>query len=1020
MRRIVTGLLILAACVACSFSEMVPVDEVPGRGLVMADFSALIQGGYETEGVRSVLPEKTIEDKITQVTLASYDERGRLTDACHYSGGFSAMKLHIQSEGQNTIYALVNMGDMTARMPAKETGLTDLTYSLESFEDVEAAGIPMSGMLAGVTVDNRLRNIPVERLFAKVCIRILHTSLGNASVSNPYAYNLKNVSLFIRQANGCLSPFSNRGSRALMTSDLLDVSDFCQDMNSRDDYEGSLPSSALGPGPGYFQDTTFVFYVPENVQGDLLRGNTDPLAKVESGIKDVNGRDYSGLCTYVEFNAKRENTGQGYYGSVKYRFYLGEDDVADFSVAGNSRYDLTLDLTENGFHIESWKVTRGDDWTDTRVLSFMNAPYVVYRGGRCAVNVRYHRSRPDNGSEARPDDWVYVFDDSRMRAAGLSYVFDKDVSGGKDFCFSFTAAADAEVGAVFPLKVMTKDGSMVDEATISIADAGALVPVWDHPPFYVSQYGTIKVEGAAADKLPLQAVASEDGIFRLERINDVEFKVVSLSVGTADINISNADGSQSLTVPLSVKPPVLEVPDMKLLLNPDGAFSSIAYRYLDDFGAELQNVDHDVYMSALLPELAEETFFSLDPYEDRASLYINKLTDGDAKLSLRGEYSLHLQAGGCPEVVPREVTVAVTDPFAGIGKHDYGRLDDYSLFAMKGVPERLKACFKNEISADQELLFSAPVPDCDQTLVSAFLKPSWGDRFTYSNEVYGLSYVGPSASSGATLRLTRNALTSSTRHGAGRHDVMLSVMNRHSHETVDSSCGEIDVYVHAALGARADFSSQRCDYRQGAYAKTFAEVYNSIAGVDVYNPSSSDMVHFMDVKLEWMVDVSGARVFNDLSTSASSEALGLVTPGRADGERDQRVRMLYSVCRSADDRLGVGGETTGPRAGIGRTLYRALLLQTYDFALSDSDLQRWFLGYNPESGYSSQDYSPSYLLHDMRSDTDSERNVLNSRKPFHYSPPSFGTYVDSEGKGYYVIHFLEEIAPETGGWINLL
>ena len=103
----------------------------------------------------------------------------------------------------------------------------------------------------------------------------------------------------------------------------------------------------------------------------------------------IGGKDYSRLCTYVELNARRENTGQGYSGDVMYRFYLGDDDVSDFSVTGNCMYDIILDLTEEGLHLDSWKVTRGDDWQDTRVLSFLNDPYVVYRGGTC--NVGYKR-----------------------------------------------------------------------------------------------------------------------------------------------------------------------------------------------------------------------------------------------------------------------------------------------------------------------------------------------------------------------------------------------------------------------------------------------------------------------------------------------------------------------------------------------------------------------------------------------------------------------------------------------------
>jgi hypothetical protein len=56
----------------------------------------------------------------------------------------------------------------------------------------------------------------------------------------------------------------------------------------------------------------------------------------------------------------------------------------------------------------------------------------------------------------------------------------------------------------------------------------------------------------------------------------------------------------------------------------------------------------------------------------------------------------------------------------------------------------------------------------------------------------------------------------------------------------------------------------------------------------------------------------------------------------------------------------------------------------------------------------------------MNLGTDMQNNMIFSRSPYYFSPSSCGEYVDKQGRGYHVIHFLEEISPETCGWINLL
>jgi hypothetical protein len=40
--------------------------------------------------------------------------------------------------------------------------------------------------------------------------------------------------------------------------------------------------------------------------------------------------------------------------------------------------------------------------------------------------------------------------------------------------------------------------------------------------------------------------------------------------------------------------------------------------------------------------------------------------------------------------------------------------------------------------------------------------------------------------------------------------------------------------------------------------------------------------------------------------------------------------------------------------------------------------------------------------------------------PYYFTPSSLSECVDEEGRGYHVIHFLEDVVPSSNGWTNLL
>ena len=1028
MKRIV---FIAAAFLSLSCVHEHMTDEADsGDGKVEVSLKTVVRNGHGEE-TRSVLPEEDIEVKVTDLTLASYDEKGNLVDVVYHTD-LSDVRIFIDAEGQNDLYALANMGNMADAMPQRVDNVGEVDYEITSYEDVGLNGIPMCAHMT-VTASDDEPVIMLERLFAKINLRILHTSLTASNTPTDYAYNLCNKSVYIRQANRKLYPFASSGSRALSQDDILAESDCNPDLNDKTVHKDM---SGFGPGPGYWKDTTVVMYVPENMQGMLLPANDDPFAKVEESIKEVNGRDYSGLCTYVELNAWKESIGTGVSGSVMYRFYLGADNVKDFNIRRNGCYNVTLDLTQDSFGMDNWKVVKGDDWTDTRSLAFLDDSYVVYAGSTQRVFVHFSTSEgPGYDSQVRPSEWTYSFDKDGMSAAGLTYTYNPtqllySTAGAKDISFLFTASETASVGTAFPLTVSLKDGSVTDHAMIYVAKAGDITLNWDNMPLYVAQYGEVTLEGLSDASFPLAVTVSDPSVLSCVHTGNDSFRIVAMRPGETDITFTGKDGSQTYTAHMKISAPVLDLTTSAVALNPDGGGVRIGYDYLDARGEVISGFDEDAFEEYLLPVVSDAGYFSTSMESGRLEIMIDRLYDADGKqIDMGALYDLTIKAADCDEVVPRDMQAYVVDPFDDIEPVHYGRIDDYSLFEDADVPVRLKTHFKDEMSANKSFEYVAPSPLANSAYVQAGLVPEWRQNFSNENGMYSIVYNAGAfdSSTGSSFTVRQNAFNSSLAHSAGRHDVMLYVVNRHSQEKIGHVCGYIDVYVHTALGARARFGNKAADYRpDGASASSacFADVYNSLAGTSLFSGASAKKIYYIDVYAEFLTDVSKVYVPDKLIVYAKAgsdvfNAVSMLQPGVADGKADPNTRMLYSVNGTDGDRINIGAEEYGRRKGIGVMLYRALRMQTYDSDVTDTDLYGWFLGVDM-NGVAGRTFAPRLEVHDLMKGNDMSLNIVPHDDPYYFAPSDHPSKVDQDGKGYHVIHFLEDIEPDTGGWINLL
>ena len=1007
------------------------------EGLRTMELKLTVRESVECAGTRSILPEESIENMITEVTLASYDGSGQLVNVLHYDSPEASMLLYVSGRSANNVYALVNMGDMTDAFPSVEAGVADIVYMLDSYEDVSRRGIPMCGVLKGCVYEKgKVGILQLERLFAKLNVRILHTGLDGGQTTTAWAYNLANRSLYVRQANRRLCPFAQGGSRAEVPSDIAELSDYNSDLADTEAYKGSLPLSQLGPGLAYVKDTVVVLYVPENIQGVLLPGNENPLAKVAENVGGDAEGARAGLCTYMEYNATKPNRGEGYYGDLMYRCYIGEDNVSDFSIRRNCRYDLTMSFTDEGFTMDSWKVVRGENWVDTRTLYFVGGPFFLYPGTTMNALVHYNRtsSSTETGSTGSSSEWKYEFDEEAMKKAGLTCTFmgDAKIVGGNgysDYYFRIKALDDARVGASFPITVSLKDGTKSDVGMVCVASVGSLTPIWDFRPRYISQAGTLTVGGAVESKLPLKVEVSDGSVVGCHQTGDASFRFVGLKEGRATVHISNSDGSQTAMMVLDISVPQLKVSDVYIALSPDGKKGFLDYHYEDAEGNPLAHVEPATFLKYLKPVVVGCDYIETDVSESSMELYIAKLYSAGELIDTGSYYQLTVAAADCRSVGTHSIRAYVVDPFDGIDPVSADDVDDYTLLGLASVPEKVREHFSSELAQRLDVRYEIPPVDADAAYVSTSLDPVWAGEFSYGNGVYGVEYKASDSSSskGASVRVFQNAVTSTTDHSAGRHNLNLHVRNRHSGECLTRRLTSFGIYVHTAVGAYASFGSMKCNDPYGGTngLATVAGVYNGIAGITIYNTASSDNIYFMDVSVEYLTPVDRVRLFDLLLKNAETwnagfDALGWIRPSVSDGALDNNLRFLYSVCVGGEQRTSVCDEPYGERKGIGVMLYRALSLSATGLTLTDEQLARTFLGYDTAFGGGLGSHAPAYEIHDMNKGKDMSGNIVSKNYPYYFSPSSCPEYRDSSERGYHVVHSLNALVPSSSGWINLL
>lgn len=305
-----------------------------------------------------------IESLFTGAVLAVYDSETGALESEHEIPSEMLGKTMMVSVPQGRVYDLFLIGNLrllgddgTAVFPDVPSSSGDMegfSYRLdgaetgeglrrESFQDVADWGIPLCWSRRDVDplVDTEIE-ISMERLFAKVVLTVDHSGIAGTDLES-----FINESVHIRQSNCLLLPFSAEGSRAEGEEDVISVSD----------YEASMKNGLL---------EEFVFYVPENRQGVLMPGNTDPYSKDIEGVEEACGNSgISALLTYLEFRGRLNAADQGLEGDILYRFFLGRNATDDFDIGRNTEIHVTLGFKSQSVFEPDWKLD-SEGFSDSR------------------------------------------------------------------------------------------------------------------------------------------------------------------------------------------------------------------------------------------------------------------------------------------------------------------------------------------------------------------------------------------------------------------------------------------------------------------------------------------------------------------------------------------------------------------------------------------------------------------------------------------------------------------------------
>lgn len=213
-------------------------------------------------------------------------------------------------------------------------------------------------------------------------------------------------------------------------------------------------------------------YFLENMQGVLLKGNTDPKKKIPSSIGDPS---VSGLCTYLLVEAGAV-TPTAEYGRIYCRCYLGEDTVSDFNIRRNTCYGLNLNFDSDFVSEEEWRLEPDTPEVTGNIRTSKSSISLFYGYDKLDGDVTIY---VPEGAE-----YTVTLNEQENLKAGVSFTTDapfraeklqRVFTGGGNFHFKTSLKPDACLSAdgipdirKVTATITTTDGLLTKEMNINV------------------------------------------------------------------------------------------------------------------------------------------------------------------------------------------------------------------------------------------------------------------------------------------------------------------------------------------------------------------------------------------------------------------------------------------------------------------------------------------------------------------------------------------------------------------------
>ena len=484
----------------------------------------------------ALLPESTKaaevnETLVEDVNLYLFNELGDLV-YYSYSEGSSKVETSVYENMNYSLYALANAHERIYARRVEE--LQALSYSIADYQEMVSAdgSVLMSGSLDAVRLSGRTEvTVNLTRCVAKIVLKCDFSGLNPDVEIITDEVSLRNLPLSVR-------PFAQ--SKAA----------------EREDVSSSTIVEA--PSAEAIQQG-IVFYQYENMQGLLQEGNLDQTKKwwPDESL-------YSEICSYVEIKGHYSSSRK--VGAITYRFYLGKDMVADYSVERNRQYTVVLCFNGDGAVEENtWRVDNTEivDLVTSVEISPESHKFTELGASlQLSATVQPLTAANKTLQWSSSDEKVATVDQSgKVTAAGDgTCTITAASTDGTNISAECAITVDSKVYvtgiAVEPKRLSLFTGE-TGELTATIEPADATVPdvVWsssNEKIATVDQNG--KVTAVAPGKAIITAASKDDSSKRATCTVTVQAKDFSIDPTSKTLYVG-----ENFTIGYKVKPPVSPV-----------------------------------------------------------------------------------------------------------------------------------------------------------------------------------------------------------------------------------------------------------------------------------------------------------------------------------------------------------------------------------------------------------------------------------------------------------------------------